>query len=364
MDFKNFIDSLSFKTFDKVMPRIHEKFPSISKASVRNYLKQKPKDYIPKNNDKYMNKTFENYRNGYMADIFINKKGFSPPYFLLFIGVNTRYVVMFPMNRKDAKTVRDTMEPFINKFHPVSLTTDNDGCFVDKNTLDYLTKNHVELKVITEENHNGLSILNRFCKTLRDMNDSSIFTNDLIQKYVKEYNNTFHSSIKMTPKSMLSNGNAEESYIINQILKQNDIENQNGYNISEGSFVRYLLQKPKFGKIRHKISPDYYIVSHREGNAYVIEAKDGSSLTLPRYKLIPVKNTNNIRFAPTIEGSVRGVVKKLLSYNKRSNKYKVLFEVPNADDYQDEIPASYLRGNRPQTMSNIEKEFFKKHKSK
>ena len=36
----------------------------------------------------------------------------------------------------------------------------------------------------------------------------------------------------------------------------------------------------------------------------------------------------------------------------------VEFKVPNGSAYRDYIPVSYLRGNRPTEMSNLEKEFF------
>ena len=41
------------------------------------------------------------------------------------------------------------------------------------------------------------------------------------------------------------------------------------------------------------------------------------------------------------------------------NLYTVLFQVPDKKPYKDTIPASNLRGNTPQIISDIEKEYFK-----
>ena len=93
-------------------------------------------------------------------------------------------------------------------------------------------------------------------------------------------------------------------------------------------------------------------------------ARDGTVINVPRFKLILCakdgSKPNNIKFADTIPGRWNGEVSKILSYNKRSNKYKDLFTIPGENDYEDEIPASYLRGNYPQRMSEIEKEYFNK----
>ena len=105
-------------------------------------------------------------------------------------------------------------------------------------------------------------------------------------------------------------------------------------------------------------------MASRDGPMYTLMARDGTVINVPRFRLILCAKDGskppNIKFADTVPGRWNGEVSKILSYNQRTNKYRVLFTVPGEDDYEDEIPASYLRGNYPQQMSELEKEYFNK----
>ena len=88
-------------------------------------------------------------------------------------------------------------------------------------------------------------------------------------------------------------------------------------------------------------------------------AQDGTTIMMPRFKLVPTTLTDNQRWAKTIPDKWNGAIEKIISYNPRTNKYKVLFTIPNQDPYQDEIPAVNLRGKYPHLMSEIESKFYK-----
>ena len=84
-------------------------------------------------------------------------------------------------------------------------------------------------------------------------------------------------------------------------------------------------------------------------------------LNVPRFKLILCakdgSKPSNIKWADTIPNRWNGEISKIISFNQRTNKYKVAFKVPGEEDFIDEITATYLRGNYPQQMADIEKEF-------
>ena len=82
-----------------------------------------------------------------------------------------------------------------------------------------------------------------------------------------------------------------------------------------------------------------------EANNYVIIAKDGSTKKLPRYRIVPVRPSENIPLAPTLEeyNANRGVIEEIIDYNPKTKKYKVKFTVPNGKPYIDTMPVRYLR---------------------
>ena len=55
-------------------------------------------------------------------------------------------------------------------------------------------------------------------------------------------------------------------------------------------------------------------------------------------------------------------LEEIISYDKRTNRYKVKFDDGKGGEYIDNIPVSNLRGRYPTRMSNMEKEFFEKQK--
>ena len=59
-----------------------------------------------------------------------------------------------------------------------------------------------------------------------------------------------------------------------------------------------------------------------------------------------------------VYGAWNGVLKEIISFDKRTNRYKVKFDDGNNGEYIDNIPVSYLRGRFPTRMSAMEKEFF------
>jgi hypothetical protein len=211
-----------------------------------------------------------------------------------------------------------------------------------------------------------LGIINRACRTLRDMLQTSDIQENKLHEAIDIYNKSVHHSTGMSPKYMSKHPDVEQLYIINCLLKDDGIVAENDYDLEVGTKVRYVLDKKSFAKVRHKISKGYYTIDSVEGNNYVIIARDGTTKKIPRSRLVLVKDNQNIPQADTIEeyNANRGVIEEILDYNVKTKKYKVRFTVPNSDPYVDTIPATFMRESSPTRLSKLEREFFNKNKDK
>ena len=354
----------------------------------------------------FMIKIFSNSLNTWFHDLYDNSgrvlksertnnlSDHEPRYWHIFIGTNNRYAVALPLNDKKASSIHKTLSEFINKYHPSKLTSDEESAFLERNNIELLKSNNVKMLTVSDKNHTTLSIIDRFIRTLRDMNiPSEISKHQSIDdkytfispyrmtKFLNTYNNKVHSSIGCTPKEMFNNPKLEKEYIfrcIEQSEKQKRIKN---LVLPIGAKVHYILPRnngglcPRHGvpsmnlmKKRYQVSKEYYIIDDRKGNMYTLMASDGTVITKPRHQLLLCKKPQTAssyehekdKFARTIPGKWNGDVKQIIEYYPKTNKYKVEFEVPGEKTYIDIIPASYLRGRTPTIQSDLEREFFEK----
>ena len=379
----NTIDKTHLKTYNHVKKHVKNKYPNTNKKRIKSIIKQRVKDRYLKNDDikPYMIKIFSNRPNTWFHDIYDNGKDNNPRYWHIFIGTNNRYVVVYPLNSKSAKDINNTLSQFINKYHPVKLTSDEESAFVEKNNIKLCNDNNVSLHIITDKNHTSLGIIDRFIRTLRDMNTTTekskhesidkkytYLTPHRMNKFINIYNNSYHSSIGCSPKEMFDNIDLEKEYIFKCMDLSDKQRKIKDLIIPIGSYVRYILPRNDgITKKRYQISRECYKIDDRRGNMYTLIAKDGTVITKPRHKLILMNKDgskpNNIKWGSTFPNKWNGEVVKILDYNNKTNKYKVLFKIPGKKPYKDIIPASYLRGNTPQIMSDLEKEYFKKQQT-
>ena len=95
----------------------------------------------------------------------------------------------------------------------------------------------------------------------------------------------------------------------------------NTYNFEIGDRVRIVLEKSPLKKNRSNLSSRAYIIDSKQGNEYIIRAKDGSIDKYAGYKLVKCDDRYDI--AETIKNAKRGIVEKIISYEARSDKYEV-----------------------------------------
>ena len=390
-ELNKFIDKLHLRSFDKIWIHVKNEFnegginEKVSKEQLRRVMKKRIKDpvnEIKKNKKKFMNTIFSDHPYSYVMDILENQAGYTPRFWMIFVNVNTRYAHAYDMRSKDKNSVKGAIEKFINHVEDedeqrvYSLTGDDEGAFSSASLVNYLKDKKVSLRIVKEQNHGALSIIDRFIRTLRDMNIPTEKTKresgDLkymnfsvkrMKKLIKIYNNTFHGTIGMTPKEMQNDYELEDKYIRKMLIKSYNKFKQEGYLLNEGDWVRVVLERKKMKKRRYKVSRECYKIIGREGQTFIISARDGSTRLVPRWRLIMIgkRRPENIKWAETIEGIEKGVLKRIVDWgNNEKTKYKVEFEMPDGSVYEDVIPISYVRGKYPQMETKLEKEFIKR----
>ena len=339
-------DDFPWKTPGKFIP-LAKRFGFTNENEIKAFLKDKaPHDekvvepvFLP---------IFSKSKDSYQFDtMFLS--GVNP--YLVFININTRKAWIYKMKNKGANAVKLALEEFFADVKNVkSLTSDQDSAYLSDVVITYLKSKNVAYRTTEDNNHNVLGIINRFIRTLRDLNinENNVF------KILDEYNNTPHKSIdNKTPNEMTEND--EDDYIHKQEeITKNIIDT---YKFDIGDRVRIILEKKPLQKNRSNLSTKSYIIDSKQGNDYIIRAKDGSIDKYAGYKL--VKCDSRYELADTIKNAKRGIIEKIISYDERSDKYKVLWDT----DEESVIPAKNLREGFPLRLSPLERVFWTRQKS-
>ena len=112
---------------------------------------------------------------------------------------------------------------------------------MSKDAVDFLISSRIELYTIVAENmKTGLSVINRFMRTLRDMIGKSRNIDEIeTRKLLKRYNKTVNSSTRFAPKDMTEDD--EIRYIAQKILQQKAFSQEEGYELGIGDLVCILF---------------------------------------------------------------------------------------------------------------------------
>jgi len=297
------IDNTHFKTFKHVR---HAVPSNVSSVQLRKAIQQRLHDKVPKLPHKkpYMRKIFERVPGCFFQDLLEQPRGSDPQYYHIFIGTNNRYAFAYPINDKSAETAVDTLRQFISDNHGkpiIKLTSDGERAFTSDIFINECHKHQIMVKIVPDKAHSTLGIVDRFVRTLRDMNqpqnksqeqqydqDYIIFTREKMRQLITSYNNAHHNSIGCSPKKMYDNADLENEYIA-KCLKQRNIQNAIiDFNLDPGTFVRYRMVDYDLAghKRRSQISREKYCIDRRIGSRYVLQAPDGKKITKSRFELV------------------------------------------------------------------------------
>ena len=125
-------------------------------------------------------------------------------YLLMVIDVFSKFGWIVPLKDKTGKTVANAFKKiFKEKRIPKFLWTDKGKEFYNKNTKSLLDQHNI--KLYSTENEEKSSVVERWNRTIKNKmwkqftKQSSTQYLDMLPEVVDEYNNSYHSSVKMTP---------------------------------------------------------------------------------------------------------------------------------------------------------------------
>ena len=320
------------------------------------FFNRKPSDYeiqllnvhepyfnVRKQIKNYQFKTYSRIPGGFIGDIFFNKSKFAC---LLLININTRKAYAYALNnvevyevsqeswpglRKspnpDSKgsqikpiggqndygsqeytitystTNKKTTSNLINVFkqflndidHKItSLRFDNESAVKSKQFQTMLQNNGIKFIPVVEGSHTSLSLIDRLCRTIRDISYNmgiKILTQNDINKVLNVYNNMYHSSLskilnkKITPNEVNEHPELEQQ-IINYCIDYNkqlkvlhpEIE------LEVGQICKVYQSFDKFKKRRRILKKDYYKIVNKTGNIYTVQnTRNNKKIDVPRY---------------------------------------------------------------------------------
>ena len=125
-------------------------------------------------------------------------------YLLTCIDIFSKFSWVISLKDKKGITIRNALQKIFNKRKPKFLWTDKGKEFYNKQVQDLLNENNIKL-YSTNNSEIKSAVIERFNRTFKNMmykkfteNNNTIFYN-ILDELVNNYNNKYHSTIKMSP---------------------------------------------------------------------------------------------------------------------------------------------------------------------
>ena len=314
--------------------------------------KNRIRNFSKKTNKKYMLPIFSAKGGEYQMDTLENSGG-KPPYFLIFININSRMGYAFPMSNKGGESVFNAFKQFYSQTGDVKIITcDQDPAYTTYQMEEFFNKNGIKMYRTMDNDHNKLGIINRFIKTLRDMNHKPTFDKERMAYCIKLYNNHKHRGTGKAPNEFTSKD--EINYIRKKWQQTQAIRSIRPNYI--GQRVRILDERnPTMYKKRYNYEPEYVTVSGYSGNQAQVYSGNGNVEKYPLYKL-KLDNNPQVLEKFSLHNNKFGEVQEIRSFNKKNKMYNLKY----TDGTSDWVHPSALRLDKPFEQTEMEKEFWKK----
>ena len=130
-------------------------------------------------------------------------------YILTLIDVLTKFAWAIPIKRKTGDHITEAFKEIFRTSKPTLLQTDAGTEFINRNTQKLLKEN--DIKWFQSYNESKAQIVERFNRTLKDRMYKYFTANktkrwiDVLPDLVKNYNTSYHRTIKMTPEQAVEN---------------------------------------------------------------------------------------------------------------------------------------------------------------
>ena len=243
--------------------------------------------------------------------------------YLLAVNVNTRkgFAIPSPLITKQGehrfnvpndghKTTSNVIRMFDKLLQqtPVKMIVhDKESAFLSKEFAKYCRDHNITIKPystynvsgLTETNdttrplHGLLSILDRLCRTLRNMAFNIGVPNqeidpDIMEFLLKAYNSSPHSAffnvlhMRISPDEMDSNNDLEDAFCYH--LSKSNFVTMNENNFEINCPVRVFNQASLFDKLKHKLLPGIFRIVGKEGNLIICKQND-FIIKVPRWMI-------------------------------------------------------------------------------
>ena len=388
-ELERFIHKLHYRTFDKIWQHVLEeqnkpvnpRFQNVTEDQVKDIIKGFVKDPPKLKQEKYYNTIFSDHPHAWMMDlldnagetpVYNNKAEVEskemmkqyPIYWYIFININTRYVVTYPLYHKDTQHVLSKLRDFIRDYKCSSLTSDKESAFIAKETSNLLKQHNISQYIVLEHQHTTLSILDSFIRHLRDRNITNEkskyqshhskyrnFSTKRMRQLLDTYNNTVHSVTNLKPKDMQNDIRLERKYIAYHLIKRYKYKE---HNIPVNHYVRIVIAKDIMKKRRYKVSRECYKITGRDGRNYFVSAADETTISLPRHRLIDLGPNipTKYKLADTIPNALP-TIKGLITKNETGGYLANYGNDIGAKD----IRKVDIRRHHPQVESKAEKDY-------
>ena len=202
-----------------------------------------------------------------------NNRGYR--YVLVCVDKFSKYGWTIPMTNKYATTIKEAFEQIIttSKRKPNLIETDDGKEFANKIFETYL-KSH-NIKRYSRYTSKGAVFAERFNRTIRNRLKKPVFENgdanwiDILDSIIKKYNNTVHSSTKMTPiqaskvtnqKKVLNNlqdkrKKQKPKFKLGDLVRTADIDKT----FSKGDTTNWSNKLYMITEVIHETIPTYHI---------------------------------------------------------------------------------------------------------
>jgi hypothetical protein len=201
-------------------------------------------------------------------------------YILIIIDVFTRYVdcvMLKSKNIDDCIHALDIMLDF-NKIKPEIIMSDSESAFLSQKFQDYLSSKNIIHDVVVLNDHKSLSVLDRFCRSLRSMftrlfigRGNTEWVNDL-SALILQYNTSEHRGIlNFTPEQVLNNPKVQQL-----IVQYNHEKNKKNLKLRDddvyevGDSVRVFIQKKFMKGTDPSYTNELFKITDRSGKNYTL----------------------------------------------------------------------------------------------
>jgi len=332
-------NTLSFKLDNNGYPyRSYYKLKSLYDDFDRTKYKKEIKHFnnynVKDNKEKYSLKTYSNVKYSFIGDIFFESNKAA---FLLLININTRYAYSYQLGEIETKEVinidennkeyemkyatkgRKTTKELLKAFNSFLkdcpnvniLRFDGERAIGSEEFKQYLNNKHIKFIPAIPNVHTSLSLIDRLCRTIRDiafnLNYEGIYTQQIMNKILNYYNNSRHETLTQTlfkaypelkniykfisPYIMEHNNENLETLFVKECIKYNYlIKSKPDYKINNNEVVKVVNDNSKLQKKRTIINKDDYKIKNQIGNIFEVKNTRTNETTFkPRYFIKRIK---------------------------------------------------------------------------